>query len=63
MVVQGEPRQRVHKTPFQPIAGCGGAGLSSQVTQELRSEKSWFQASEGKNKFMRSHFNNKKSWA
>jgi hypothetical protein len=32
IIVQVEPRQGVHKTPSQPIAGCSGAHLSSQAT-------------------------------
>jgi hypothetical protein len=34
IAVQGQPRQIVHKTPFQPIVGHSGACLSSQATQE-----------------------------
>jgi hypothetical protein len=30
--VGGQPRQGVCKTPYQPIAGCSGACLSSQAT-------------------------------
>jgi hypothetical protein len=31
MAVPGEPWQKVHETPSQPMAGCGGALLSSQL--------------------------------
>jgi hypothetical protein len=27
--------KKVHKTPSQPIAGCGGMGLSTQLWQEV----------------------------
>jgi hypothetical protein len=34
IVVLGQPRQKVHETPSQPIAGHGGAHLSSQARGE-----------------------------
>jgi hypothetical protein len=37
MIVPGQSRQKkkkVYETPSQPIAGCGGVHLSSQLQQE-----------------------------
>jgi hypothetical protein len=36
IMVPGQPRKIVHKTPSQPTAGCGGTCLSSQATWRLR---------------------------
>jgi hypothetical protein len=48
MVVLGQPRQGVHKTPSQPIAESGdGVYLSSKLCKRLRLGW-WFQASLGK---------------
>jgi hypothetical protein len=36
IAVPGHPRQKVHETTSQPIAGHGGTCLSSQATQEAK---------------------------
>jgi hypothetical protein len=33
IMIQGQPRQKVHKTASQPISGQHGMGLSSQVQE------------------------------
>jgi hypothetical protein len=44
IMVQGQPRQGMHQTSSQPIAGCDGMHLSSYAI----SKGSQFQASLGK---------------
>jgi hypothetical protein len=34
ITVRGQTRQKVSKTPSQPIAGCGGVYLSSQLCRK-----------------------------
>jgi hypothetical protein len=31
--IQGLPRQKVHDTPFQPVAGCGGAATQGSTNR------------------------------
>jgi hypothetical protein len=52
ITVQGQPRQKVCKTPSQPIAGNDGACLSSQRCREALEQKeklkSYFQNNQSK---------------
>jgi hypothetical protein len=33
--IPGQARQKFHKTPSQPVAGCGGMCLSSQLYAQI----------------------------
>jgi hypothetical protein len=35
-MVQGQPGKKVGKTPSQPVAGCGGKYLSSELCEEAQ---------------------------
>jgi hypothetical protein len=37
-MVQGQPREKVHETAFQPMSGHGGTSLSSQLHWEAQLE-------------------------
>jgi hypothetical protein len=60
-MVQGQSRQKLHKTPSPSTDGHGSTQLSSQPMLRLGSRKSLFQASLGKKMFARPHLNGK-SW-
>jgi hypothetical protein len=38
ITVEGQSKQKIMETPSEPIAGCGGVRLSSQVTQKAEIE-------------------------
>jgi hypothetical protein len=58
IVVQSQPRQRVCKNTFQPIIVPSDVHLSSQATQRLGLEGSWFQTSLN----LRDPISTEKSW-
>jgi hypothetical protein len=51
IMIQGQPGQKLHKIPSQPIAVCGSTCLLSHTSRRSRSEGSWFQAILGKKIF------------
>jgi hypothetical protein len=55
-VVSGQPRQKVHKIPSQPMAGGGDICLSLQQHEEAQIEGSWSRQHRHK---MRPYLNNK----
>jgi hypothetical protein len=47
IMIQGQPRQKVSKTPSQPMTGYGGTCLSFQLCWKAQVGRSWFQADPG----------------
>jgi hypothetical protein len=46
IIVQDQPEQKVHKIPYQPMAGCGGLYLSSQLWRGSISRRVTVQAAQ-----------------